>query len=234
MLLLVIVIALSLICTNGFCDSWLSRLIPGSSKPWMPLETGRSWTYFKTVVEPDGSMRDYGVSTMEITGREAVMAKRYEDRGVNERLAVFFWEEREYAVLSLTDRGALPRTMMFRLDEDMLHLRTYTFFDFAADRGDNFLIRENKGSTGGMSDISTYLGEEDVIVPAGTFRARHYIVRHVVYRYGLVDPDGSAREMTSSFWFARGVGIVKMELATSWSEGDGGTSLYELKAYGES
>ena len=231
MLLSIIVITVTLTGACGLCDSWLSHLIPGTRKPWMPLETGRSWTYFKTVVESDGSIRDYGVSTMEITGKETVVAGRYEDKGVNERLLTYYWDERKYTVISLTDKGALPLTMQLCLDENLLHIRTYTFFDLAADAGDTFVIRENKGSTGGSSDISTCLGEETVIVPAGTFRAKQYVTRNVFYRYGSGDMDEAFRELTSSFWFARGVGIVRMKLSASGSDGNGKTSIYDLKSY---
>jgi hypothetical protein len=76
------------------------------------------------------------------------------------------------------------------------------------------LVTENKGS---FKEVFTFVGEEEIEVPAGKFKAARVDVAFEV--------NGKIAKRTQTLWYARGVGLVKDRFESS-----NGEKVTELKS----
>jgi hypothetical protein len=206
-------------------ESWFSRLVPGrGDKPYMPLETGARWSYFRTIDDTEGTIREGGDVEMTVTGREKF--KRNDTGDYTP----------EYSVISVSDDTALPRKMYFLLEDGVLTHFGQPMFDFNAAQGETLNMggfdRHEGAEFFGASTTTTYLGAEQVDVPAGTFKnCRKYRFERISFT--MNDSDGGSKTSGSVgyFWFARGVGIVRMVFSDSRDDVSGPVHTLDLASY---
>ncbi len=202
-----------------------ARRVPGGDgNTYMPLETGARWSYFRTIDDGEGTVREGGDVVMTVTGREKF---KLNDAGDYTP---------EYSVVSVSDDTALPRKMYFLLEDGVLTQYGQPMFDFNAAQGETLNMggfdRHEGSEFFGTSTTTTYLGAEQVDVPAGTFKnCRKYRLERISFT--MNDTVGGAKTTGSVgyFWFARGVGIVRMVFSDSRDDVSGHVHTLDLASY---
>jgi len=83
------------------------------------------------------------------------------------------------------------------------------------------------------SESISYLGTEGVTVPAGNYAdCRKYKYEYVTYLQERAETVPTLRQQSETYWFARGVGMVKIAIERSIDNGESYTLTYSLVKYG--
>jgi hypothetical protein len=163
-----------------------------------PVTVGSKWEYVLHQKQPDGSVHERPMS-MAITSAktrdngivEAVLERQYQS-----------WAPPATRVMHYPDKVVLSRLSDPEDGPSMTIMR----LPFAADAK-----WPGRPFGGGNSETVHVIGEEAVTVPAGSFKA--FRVDHeITYAQGGTD--------TLNYWYAPGVGCVKMIERTTLWQGD--------------
>jgi hypothetical protein len=159
-----------------------------SRAPGVPLETGRIWRY----TGADGS--DF---TIEISGEESV-------RGQLCKVLTISSGGQPVLQRYLREEGSGIRELRTRLGEtEFLYKEPIWFARGPAEAGTQFGEGVDTGPPGGqVRYLGTIEAEEEVTVPAGTFRC---------WRVKFSAEMGSSFRMYETRWICPSVGIVKLE-----------------------
>lgn len=168
-----------------------------SSDPY-PVTAGSKWEYVLHQKQPDGSVHERPM-TMEVTSAktrdngvvEAVLERQYQS-----------WAPPATRVLHYPDKVVLSRLS----DPEDGPSMTILQLPFTADAK-----WPGRPFGGGNSETVHAIAEETVTVPAGTFKAYH-VDHEITYAQGSTD--------TLNYWYAPGVGCVKMIERTTLWQGD--------------
>jgi hypothetical protein len=163
-----------------------------------PVTVGSKWSYVLQQKQPDGTVHERPM-TMEVTSAkareggvvEAVLERQYQS-----------WAPPATRVMHYPDKVVLSRLA----DPEDGPSLTIMHLPFAADSK-----WPGRPYGGGNSETVHAIAEVSVTVPAGTFKA--YKVDHeITYAQGTTD--------TLEYWYAPGVGFVKMIERTTLWQGD--------------
>ena len=175
--------------------SWQARTAEADLYPIAP---GSRWEYTLHQRQDDGPVKQRPMTisiassrTLDDGGVEAVLERRYEN-----------WSPPKSRVLRYPDRVVLSRL------SDPIDGPSITVLRLPLAQGAEW---PGRPLGGGHLETIRYMGEEAVTVPSGTYRAQR--VDHVIaYAQGGSD--------TLNYWYAPGVGVVKMTERTTLWQGD--------------
>lgn len=177
-----------------------------------PLSAGSRWTYRLLQQQDDGPVREKPMTMRVLSAQagpdgatEAVVEREYES-----------WKPPLTRALAYADRVVLGRL------SDPIGGPSITILKFPLEAGATW---PGRPLTGGNSETIAPMGLERVTVPAGAYEAQR-VDHRIVYANGATD--------TLHYWYAPGVGVVKMIERSTLFSGDTPVRLQvtgELTAY---
>lgn len=231
LLFFVPVIALGLACNDennnkGVLDPGSGSEDTAQASVYYPMKTDAYWvnSYSESV---NGVVEDQGDEVVTITGREMVNDREYWkfiygdgdyydyariENNVLYALYPDFW----------VNKPAVLAKAAGVLDEPFIG-EEEPIIDFNSGIGESWTIYENTITTEESSStfkmIGSFVGTEDVTVPAGTFTDCRKFHHDWIYTYSAGDST-TIYNMLTTYWLAANVGVVKtMEIDDSWEEG---------------
>lgn len=211
----------------GVFSSIKSKLF-GNKAPnneFLPLEKDAWWQYESVKVQHDITWPGKETATMWVID----LQKQKKDTGTYDVFTLRMTSERGYPFL-LWDDLYLKNGNVYSIGDEKARI------DFQATPGAIFPVEHNlllAGLREQDTNTITYLGLDTAVVPAGTFKiCRKYKMEQTSYRTENEDTKMTLRQSSTTFWFAKGVGIVKIMTESSIDNGESLFNVHSLTKYG--